>query len=76
MSILFSIGAISWYSLPILRNESASHRRRIEANRLQSVERLDKRPLIWRRVRVRVKYREVKKDTRTYLADTDEHVGY
>ena len=47
MLILFSIGAISWFSLPILRNESTSHRRKIKVNRLQGDDRLDKRCLIW-----------------------------
>ena len=47
MLILFSIGVISWSSLPILRNESTSHRRKIEVNRLWGDDRLDKRPLIW-----------------------------
>ena len=43
MLIFFSIGAISWFTgLPILRNESTSHRRKIEVNRLQGDDRLGK----------------------------------
>jgi hypothetical protein len=47
ISIRFSIGAISGNIRPMFRNDSTSHRRRIAAKRLQSVDIPDIRPLIY-----------------------------
>jgi hypothetical protein len=46
ISMRFSIGAISGYMRPILRKEAGSHRLRMAAKRLQSVEKDVARPRI------------------------------
>lgn len=48
ISMRFSIGAISGNIRPMLRNDSTSHLRKMAANRLQVVDKLDKRPLIYK----------------------------
>ena len=67
----FSIGAISEYSRPMVRNEAASHLRRTEANRLHKADRCEIRPRICR-------YCEENRATTAeaaYLADTDQSLG-
>ena len=74
MSIRFSIGAISGYILPMVRNDSESHRRSTAAKRLQRMERPARRARICSVSRYLDSDSSMK--TSPYLANAHQNIGH